>query len=179
MTTQTSELGPPHGSAAFDLIPAHLPLMRAVVGRFFVSAADRDDALQDATVAVARGSGRFGGRAAFGTWVYRVTCNACLMRLRADRRRVRREADSGGQPIGRDEDDGVLDTLVRQETARAVRAAIDGLPTAYREILTLRTLQELNVAECAARLGVSQEVVKVRSLRARRRLRERLTAAAD
>ena len=48
---------------------------------------DALDATQDALIAIVRGLPRYDGRAAFSTWAYRVTTNACLDELRRRRRR--------------------------------------------------------------------------------------------
>jgi RNA polymerase sigma-70 factor, ECF subfamily len=61
--------------------------------------ADAHDALQEALIAITRGLRRFDGRAAFGTWAYRVATNACLDELRRRRRRpVPGALGDGGSP---------------------------------------------------------------------------------
>lgn len=158
-----------------ERILSHEPLMRSVVRRFFDSHADQDDAMQDAAIALIQAEHKFEDRSEFCTWVYRVTCNACLMRLRATRRRARREqacASPDSERVARQE--GILESMVRQESVRIVTKAIDTLPRDYREILTLRAVNLLSVADCAERLGLSEDAVRARCTRARRRLGEKL-----
>ncbi len=155
-------------------LTAHLPLMRAIVRRFFAQSADQDDAIQDAAVAVISGACRFHGRSTFRTWVYRVTCNACLMQLRSVRRRTRREATTDYLPDLSPGNEEFSDSLIREETIRQLQTAIAVLPDAHREIIHLRYFDELDVAQCAARLGLPEAVVKTRSLRARRNLRKQI-----
>ena len=52
-----------------------------------------------------------------------------------------------------------------------MRACIDALPESYRTVLLLRDIEELDTAETAQLLGVSENVVKVRLHRARQALR--------
>src|SRR5690606_3712334 len=59
----------------------------AVCRRLAGNEADALDATQEALIAIVRGLGRFDGRAAFGTWAYRVATNACLDELRRRQRR--------------------------------------------------------------------------------------------
>ncbi len=66
---------------------------------------------------------------------------------------------------------GPLQHLLRQELRQRVRAALARLPEHDREVLVLRNLEELSVADTAQVLGISQGAVKVRHLRALRRLR--------
>ena len=65
--------------------------------------------------------------------------------------------------------------LRRKEQQAEVRAALERLPERDREVLALRYLEQLTAAEAAAVLGVSEGGVRVRVLRALRRLRKNLT----
>src|SRR5262245_9439140 len=65
--------------------------------------------------------------------------------------------------------------LRRQEQQALVRTALGRLPERDREVLVLRYLEHLSTAEAAAVLGVSEGAVRVRMLRALRRLRDLLT----
>ncbi|MGC1272823.1 MAG: sigma-70 family RNA polymerase sigma factor [Planctomycetaceae bacterium] len=62
--------------------------------------------------------------------------------------------------------------LLRKELRERVRAALDLLDPDDREILVMRHIEQLSVAEIAALLGVSQGAVKMRRLRAIERLRK-------
>jgi RNA polymerase sigma-70 factor (ECF subfamily) len=74
--------------------------------------------------------------------------------------------------------DGPSARLRRRERRDLMRAALERLPDRDREVLVLRQLEELSVAEVAAVLGVSEGAVYVRQLRALRRLREALGPGA-
>jgi RNA polymerase sigma-70 factor (ECF subfamily) len=60
--------------------------------------------------------------------------------------------------------------LVKQELRARVRAAIEQLPPQDREVLVLRFLEQLNVSDTAAALGISESAVKSRQFRAVERL---------
>jgi RNA polymerase sigma-70 factor (ECF subfamily) len=64
--------------------------------------------------------------------------------------------------------------LQRQELADRVRAALDRLPEADREVLVLRYLEQLPAREVAGVLGTSEAAAKKRVLRALQRLRDLL-----
>jgi RNA polymerase sigma-70 factor (ECF subfamily) len=68
----------------------------------------------------------------------------------------------GANPVG---------DLIREEMRGRLRAALARLAPRDREILVMRNLEELSVAEIAEALGLSEGAVKVRHLRALRRLR--------
>lgn len=61
--------------------------------------------------------------------------------------------------------------LIREELLRRVQAALDRLAEGDREILVMRHLEEMSAAEIAAILGISEGAVRVRLLRALKRLR--------
>jgi RNA polymerase sigma-70 factor (ECF subfamily) len=97
----------------------------------------------------------------------------------ADRRSVRREEPPAGGT------GGIVDRLAvslsspsaglrRRESGERVRAALGRLAERDREVLTLRYLEGLSTVEAAGVLGVSEGAVKVRLLRAMRRLRDLL-----
>lgn len=64
--------------------------------------------------------------------------------------------------------------LLRQEQRLLVQLALSQLSVRDREVLTLRHLEQLSVAETAAVMGISQGAVKTRHVRALERLRMRL-----
>jgi RNA polymerase sigma-70 factor (ECF subfamily) len=59
------------------------------------------------------------------------------------------------------------DALERKELSGLLRKAIEGLPEIYRNVILLRDIEEMDVRETAAALGVSEGAVKVRLHRAR------------
>jgi RNA polymerase sigma-70 factor, ECF subfamily len=78
---------------------------------------------------------------------------------------VQRFASSGTSPSQH---------MLRKELQTRVRSALDLLSPQDREILVMRHLEQLQVSEIAAILGMDQGAVKMRRLRAARRLRDLL-----
>jgi RNA polymerase sigma-70 factor (ECF subfamily) len=154
--------------AAYDEIyRTHAGMMLAVARRFFASPDDAAEAVQDALVSAFRSMAAFEGTARLGTWLHRITVNACLMKLRRRKRSrlVPLDVDAVAGPAG-------CDTAVSQaETCTRVRAGMDQLPEAYRAVIRFRDLDGLDTDETAARLGVNRGAVKTRLHRARQALR--------
>lgn len=75
------------------------------------------------------------------------------------------------------EQSGPLETLLRSETAEAVRRAVLALPPAYREAVVLCDLQELSYEDAAETMGCPVGTVRSRLNRGRALLAERLRAA--
>jgi RNA polymerase sigma-70 factor (ECF subfamily) len=68
-----------------------------------------------------------------------------------------------------------MQRALRQEQRERVRQALGRLSERDREVLVLRNLEQLSVADTAEVLGISEGAVKVRHLRALERLRTLLT----
>ena len=157
------------------LFRTHAGNMMAVARRYLGDTDDAADAVQDAFVSAFRAMPRFAGTARLGTWLHRITANACLMMLRT-RRRSRLVPLADHSPRGTEPVESPGDRLVREETAAAVRAGVDRLPAAYRTVIGLRDLDELDTDTTAARLRTTSGVVKTRLHRARQALRSLIEA---
>ena len=66
------------------------------------------------------------------------------------------------------------EALERQELGVLLRKAIEGLPAIYRNVVLLRDIEEMDVRETAAALGITEGAVKVRLHRARALLQRTL-----
>jgi RNA polymerase sigma-70 factor (ECF subfamily) len=132
---------------------------------------DAPDATQEALIAVVRGLPRFDGHAAFTTWLYRVTTNACLDELRRRRRRplpgLEDERPLDGRTAGPDPAGSV--------SARVdVDAALAQLPPEFRAAVVLRDLCGLDYAEIAEVLRIPPGTVRSRIARGRGQLADLL-----
>jgi len=151
-----------------------------VARQILTSEDDAHDALQDAFITAFKSIGRFEGKSKLSTWLHRVVVNAALMRLRSRKRKREQSIDDllptflhdGHQARPTPEwNQSALAGIQRKETQAAVRACIDQLPDDYRTVLLLRDIQELDTAEVAEQLGITEGNVKVRLHRARQALK--------
>ncbi|MBI1915353.1 MAG: sigma-70 family RNA polymerase sigma factor [Planctomycetes bacterium] len=171
-------------SACATLVRRHGGAMMACARRILHCEAESADAVQDALVSAFRSIGSFAGNARLGTWLHRIVVNACLVRLRARRRRravplddLLPTFDESGRPASRLAGDGArqpLARLEREEVRAQVRACIDRLPDPHRTVLLLRDIEEFDTDQTAELLGTSRGAVKVRLHRARQALRSLL-----
>jgi RNA polymerase sigma-70 factor (ECF subfamily) len=151
-----------------------------VARRFLREEDDARDAVQDAFLQAFKALERFEGGAQIGTWLHRIVVNACLMKLRTRRRKPEEPIDvllpafmeDGHHALDLPDWREGPDTLIQRAEVRAyVRECIDQLPEAYRTVLMLRDIEELDTEQAAELLEVSPNVVKVRLHRARQALR--------
>ena len=134
--------------------------------------AEAEDAVQEAWLKAYRSLASFRGGSKLSTWLVRIAVNEALMR-----RRSAKPVDFGPVEDRVAEEPGPALQAERRQIARALEAHIDALPAPYREVFVLRGLEEFNVEETAAALGIPHATVRTRFFRARRLLRER--AGAD
>jgi RNA polymerase sigma-70 factor (ECF subfamily) len=73
--------------ALSTLLQRYRPVVMRHLQRYPVDDADRKDLMQEAMLQVVRKLHTFRGDAQFSTWLYRVTANAALMKMRSERRR--------------------------------------------------------------------------------------------
>ncbi|ACU53352.1 RNA polymerase, sigma-24 subunit, ECF subfamily [Acidimicrobium ferrooxidans DSM 10331] len=153
-----------------------LAMSTRVASRIVGDAEAVSDVLQDAYLNVYRSLERFRGASRYETWVYRIVVNAARSHLRRMRRMRARETVLDEAEIVPARSGEVLEAadLVAQHID--VVALLARLGEADRELLTLRYLAGLSVAQVAAELGASENAIKVRLHRARRRLLALLAA---
>ena len=137
--------------------------------------ADAEEIAQEAVLKAYKALSRFRGDSKFSTWLIRITLNEALMRRRRSRpgsdvplQEFIDEADGDFTPaVLTDWREIPSEALDRKELRDILQRAIDELPQNYREVLIMRDVREMNIAETAQLLGVSEGVVKSRLFRAR------------
>lgn len=155
----------------------------SVARRLLRNEQDAQDAVQDALVAAFRALPSFEGNSRLSTWLHRIVINVALMRIRSSRRRPEASIE---EFLPRFLEDGHHVTqfqewrlpcdvrLLRSELRQRVRRAIDRLPEAYRTVLLLRDIEQMDTEETAHVLGATPNAVKIRLHRARQALRSLL-----
>lgn len=152
------------------------------------NAADAEEVEQDVFLNLFRKIGTFEGRAALGSWIYRVTANAALIKRRGKRFEVEvpledhlptfkedGHRDGDRAYVLADWSQSPEEELLSRETRGLLNRALDELPDHYRAVLVLVDVEGLSNEEAAAALEESVASVKSRLHRARMILRERVT----
>ena len=128
---------------------------------------DAEDAVQQAWLDIYRNLSTFRGDAAFTTWATRITINAAIRHAR--KRPALSEASDG------ETEPGPEVALERAEMGRLLERCLAQLPQGNREVMVLRDVLELDTAETAECLGLTEEAVRVRLHRARATVAAALT----
>jgi RNA polymerase sigma-70 factor (ECF subfamily) len=170
-----AELAGAYGSKIFQL-----------AFRYLKNQEDAEEIVQDVLYKVYRNVGTFRGDAALSSWIYRITFNSAMSRLRTaryqrsqaeDRRIAASDADDSLNPSPRETadwsslaDEGVLRSQLRRRVFRAILA----LPAIYRAPVMLRDIQGMSTEEASAMLRVKDQTLKSRLHRGRLILRKQL-----
>ena len=175
---------------AFLLDRYHSPLLR-LAGQYVPSRAVAEEVVQETWLAVIQGIHRFEGRSSVKTWLFSILVNLARTRgvkeqrsipfsatatidgnepaVEAGRFRRFRKAGSWKQPPVPWPDPE--QQAVMREELDVVQAAIDELPGAQREVITLRDVLGCSAAEVCDVLGVSEGNQRVLLHRARSKVR--------
>jgi RNA polymerase sigma-70 factor (ECF subfamily) len=140
---------------------------------------DAEDALQDSFLRAFTHIKRFDGRSSFSTWLTRIAINSALMMLR--KRRAARELSMDTSPTGDTTQNywqiatsapNPEKRYIQQEREEFLRAAVDRLRPAIREMVEIQHFQEFSMKEAAAHIGISISAAKGRVFHAKAALRK-------
>jgi RNA polymerase sigma-70 factor, ECF subfamily len=177
--------------ALAELAEAYRAKIYQLAFRYLRSREDAEEVTQDVLFKVYRKVGEFRGDAALSSWIYRITFNAAMSRLRTvkyqraqaqDRQAAEtsQDRDGGSRPVdptradiadwSQMADEGVL----RSQLRKRVFGAILSLPAIYRAPVMLRDIQGMSTEEASAMLKVKDQTLKSRLHRGRLILRKQL-----
>lgn len=161
------------------IVDEYTDLVYGVAYRMMSNAQDAEDVTQETFLSAFRHWDSFRGGSSVGTWLYRIAVNACLMRLRKEKRARASTVDPGygdmdvldwaPDPSGTPEEQA-LNSELRVEMVRALAE----LPADLRAAVVLRDVQGLSNAEASAVLSISVPSMKAKLHRGRVLLRRRL-----
>ena len=172
--------------AAFEgLVGRHERRIYGLARRIVRQVQDAEEVVQQTFLSVIEHLKDFREEALFSTWLTRIATNHALALLRkrsqqrtvplADDRTAAADRDVPHPEFIAQWRETPEEIASRHETRELLDEALAGLDEKYRLVFVLRDVQGLSTAEAAQALGIGQSNVKVRLLRARLMLRERLT----
>jgi len=162
-----------------------LHYLKRLVGEF-----EAEEVAQIVFEKISRNLNSFKGDSKLSTWIYRVATNTALDRLKSQSFKYSfagplaplpmnlPEAEKPGSNISRrlvPPDNKVI----QNEMSECVREFVDRLPPDYRTIIALKDFEGLTNKEIAEVLEISLDSAKIRLHRARKQLKESLSAGYD
>src|SRR5213083_29045 len=158
--------------------------------RYLRNKEDAEEVTQDVIYKVYRKVDAFRGDAALSSWIYRITFNAAMSRLRTARYQQARDDErqtitAEGEELTQTPHHDVADwsdmadeRVLRTQLRRRVFRAILALPAIYRAPVMLRDIQGMSTEEASAMLRVKDQTLKSRLHRGRLILRKQLADCA-
>lgn len=175
--------------AAFEvLVGSYQRRVYALARRIVGQDQDAEDVTQQTFLSLVEHLDQFREESSVATWILRIATNHALKILRKRRGLPMVPLETAADPednyatlphpdyIAQWRDDPE-DLAQRAEVRQLVEQALADLDDKYRVVFVLRDIEGLSAKETAEALGLSEANVKVRLLRARLQLRERLTSA--
>jgi len=154
-------------AAMHILFARHRERVFRFIQRIVRNPAIADDLVSQVFLDVWRSANRFEGRARVSTWLLSI---ARFKAISSRRARAHEDIDQGNSPEMVDAADTPDVALDRKETQGILRACIDRLSPAHREIIDLLYYRENSVADVSEMIGIPQATVKSRIFYARKRL---------
>jgi RNA polymerase sigma-70 factor (ECF subfamily) len=154
--------------------------------RYLRNKEDAEEVTQDVLLKVYRKIGAFRGDSALSSWIFRITFNAAMSRLRTARYQRSQDEDrhtsstdveetsAPSRPDVADWSDMADEQVLRSQLRRRVIRAVLALPAIYRAPVVLRDLQGMSTEEASAVLKVKDQTLKSRLHRGRLILRKQL-----
>jgi len=175
--------------ALSDLAEAYGSKIFQLAFRYLKNKEDAEEIAQDVLFKVHRHVGNFRGDAALSSWIYRITFNAAMSRLRTSAyQRAQaedRQAAAAAVAEGRDEKPALPrepadwahmadESVLRGQLRRKLFGAVLALPAIYRAPVLLRDIHGMSAEEASAVLRVKDQTLKSRLHRGRLILRKQL-----
>jgi RNA polymerase sigma-70 factor (ECF subfamily) len=153
--------------------------------RYLRNKEDAEEVAQDVLYKVHRKVGEFRGDAQLSSWIYRITFNAAMSRLRTARYQRAQTEESQAVLEGEDSlqharrevadwSNMADERVFRSQLRRRIFSAVLALPAIYRAPVVLRDLQGMSTEEASAMLRVKDQTLKSRLHRGRLILRKQL-----
>ena len=157
-----------------QVVEQHSDLVYNVALKMMGKPEDAEEVAQDALLSAYRAYGRFRGDSKITTWLYRITVNAALMRLRKEKKErtlTRTGLEDVDIPDWTDTPDRFASN---SELGDRLREGIEMLPEDFRAAVILRDVEGLSNAEAADVLDITVSSFKSRLHRGRVLLRKHL-----
>jgi len=167
-------------TAVSDLASTYGPRIHQLAFRYLKNWEDAEEVTQDVLMKVHRKIDAFRGDAALSSWIYRITFNTAMSRLRNGRfsrpYEVPRQDESAEQSPQEPADWSSLadDQVMRAQLRDRLITALTHLPQVYRVPVILRDIHGLSTEEASAILRIKPQTLKSRLHRGRLILRQHL-----
>ena len=154
------------------LVERHQSYVAGILWRFSRDRQVHEELVQDTFVEAYLSLDTYHAKAPFPHWLARIATRVGYRYWKEKTRQQKREPLRLEQWDRASDDDGVVSALEPSHAAALLHDLLAQLPPRDRLVLTLRYLEQCDVAQTAQRTGWTKTMVKVQTSRARRRLQK-------
>lgn len=137
---------------------------------------DTQDLMQDTFIDAFKSLNKFEGRANFKTWIIRIMLNNCHRKKEKHsfKNEIIKDVNENAIPMFTNSHTDTYKILQNRELGHVIEDALGKISEDYRMVFSLREINELNIAETATLLNISEANVKVRLNRSKAMLRSEI-----
>jgi len=152
------------------LVNRYKDLVFTLAFRMLKNREEAEEVSQDTFLKVFKSLAKFKGGSKFSSWIYRVTYNTCLDKIKKQKRdpvvvTIDEFTEHQVSTI-----DNALDKLIAQERKQVIHDCLQMLPSEIGFLLTLYYFDERSIEEISKIIGISNTNVKVKLFRGRKKL---------
>lgn len=157
-------------NAFAELVDRYKDLVFTLAWRMLKNREEAEEVSQDAFMKVYKSLKKFKGDSKFSTWVYRVTYNTCLDRLKKNKRQQNTIAIDEFTEHHIKTLDNALEGMEENEKGEAIKRCLELLPSEDSFLITLYYFDEQSLDEISKITGLTANNVKVKLFRSRKKL---------
>lgn len=153
-----------------ELVDAYKNLVYTLAYRMLGNREEAEEVSQDTFIKIFKSLSHFKGDSKFSTWIYRVTYNTCLDRIKQNKRNNIFVDIDHVKNIAFVNMNNALDKMVQEERRALIKKCLNSLPAHDGGLLTLFYFEEQSLAEMEKTLDIPVSTIKVQLHRARKKL---------
>lgn len=153
-----------------ELVNRYKDLVFTLAIRMLKHREEAEEASQDIFIKVYKSLAKFKGDSKFSTWIYKVAYNACLDRIKMNKRRFNEVAIDEFTERHIKTIDNALDRMEKDEQQKSIQECLQLLPSEDSFLLTLYYFEDLSLEEMSKVVGIEPNTIKVRLFRIRKKL---------
>ena len=153
-----------------QLVNRYKDLVFTLALRMLKHREEAEEVAQDTFIKVFKSLDKFKGDSKFSTWIYKVTYNTCLDRIKKNKKHLQDVAIDEFTFNKLDTIDNALENIIKEEKSVLIKECINKLPEDSSALLTLFYFEELSLDEISKIINIEANTVKVKLFRARKKL---------
>ncbi|MCK4569429.1 MAG: sigma-70 family RNA polymerase sigma factor [Bacteroidales bacterium] len=161
------------------LVEKHQDLVYTIVHRIVSSAVEAEEVAQDVFVKAFSKLPDFKGEAKFSTWLYRIAYNTAVSHTRKKKIDIISMDENGIENLSEEDVQQEIMGLSPEEQNKLIRMALESLPRTDNLMITLFYYHGKGLEEISEIVGLTQNNVKVKLFRIRRKLYKEMNELMD